>query len=171
MTDYTRILNILILDAEAKHVPRDVDFPLRDRLLALATAAKYPYPFMGQHQGLTAEQDRIYVTELAQCGSFRPLKFVITKDGRVWADNTHWTLAALLRHGGSTTVGAVPSYLIDLRGSKPVLFNAPATLLGSMRERATQAALSIEERLRLGWRPADVSFRIRDLSRLGGYGT
>lgn len=43
----------------------------------------------------------------------RAVRFVITKDGRIWSDNTHWTLAHLIKNGMDVMVGDIPIYVVD----------------------------------------------------------
>lgn len=168
-SQYMTYLQIPLIKAESKHVPQDATSPIISNLIKLAKKVDYPYAMIGKYQQLTAEEDRFYVEQLASIAQPRPLKFVLTIDDRIWADNTHWTLAAILRHGFTVRIGDVPHYLIDIRGTKIVVFRRPPTLLGRTLRAAVTNANAIEERLIRGWRPPDISFTIGDLAVIGRY--
>ena len=166
---YARFGSRSLGSTESKHVPQSVESPLIDELIELARAMGYANPKMGAHQGMNAHEDRQYVRALVERTELRPLKFVLTRDGRVWADNTHWTLAAVLKHGLDQTIADVPHYFVDFTDPRALVINRPESLLGLRFDDAVRKAGWIQERLDLGWRPPTVSFTIEDLLESGGY--
>lgn len=95
----------------------------------------------------------------------RAVRFVISKDGRIWSDNTHWTLAYLYKYGLNTKVNDIPLYIVDLRTLKPVIYDINGVVFDSLADikNAIIASKQIQERLDFGWRPENISYKIGDL--------
>lgn len=166
---YSEMKRTKLGGVQAKHVPSDATNAHLEELRRRSRAVGYEFSEMGSHQRLDPAMDRFYVAALSELPGLRPLKFVLTPDGRVWADNTHWTLAALLKLGEDATISDAPHYFVDLRQETPLVINRPSTLLGRSLEEAVRRAQSIAIRLEAGWRPPTLSFTIHDLRRLGRY--
>jgi hypothetical protein len=158
-----------LADMHSKHVPKGIDTPHVLRLKQLASRVGYRYCDLGHYQRLDPEQDGIYVASMARTRDMRPVKLVLTRCGRVWCDNTHWGLAAMVRWGTDVRVDQIPFYLIDLRSSTPVIVGRPLGLMGRGLALAVSNARSIQRRLDKGWRPIDVRFTMGDLFDLGRY--
>jgi hypothetical protein len=158
-----------LADTHSKHVPKGIDTPPISRLKQLATEVGYHYCDLGHHQRLDPEQDRTYVSSMARMRDMRPTKLVLTRCGRLWCDNTHWGLAAMARWGTDVKVDRIPFYLVDLRGSSPLIIRRPLGLMGRGLELAVSNARAIQLRLDKGWRPIDIRFTLGDLFDLGGY--
>ena len=62
----------------------------------------------------------------------RAVRFVISKDGRIWSDNTHWTLAYLLQKGANSLVSDIPAYIIDFRKTVPIVFDREGVVFDSI---------------------------------------
>lgn len=158
-----------LADTHSKHVPKGIDTPHVSHLRQLARKVGYRYCDLGHHQRLDPEQDRIYVSSMARMRDMRPVKLVLTQCGRLWCDNTHWGLAAMVRWGIGARVEHIPFYLIDLRDSAPVIVRRPSGLMGRGLEISISNAKSIQQRLDKGWRPIDTRFTLGDLFDLGKY--
>ena len=95
----------------------------------------------------------------------RAVRFVISKDGRLWSDNTHWTLAYILEKGTEILVTDIPMYIIDFRESFPIIYDKDGVVFDSVYDIkcAIASAKRIQERLDLGWRPSEISYTIKQL--------
>lgn len=95
----------------------------------------------------------------------RAVRFVISKDDRLWSDNTHWTLAYILEKGVDALVLDVPMYIVDFRESYPVIYDKDGVVFDSIYDIkcAIASAKRIQERLDLGWRPPELSYTIKQL--------
>lgn len=155
--------HFLLRDLQCKHVPCVPISSKAETVLLLSRRANYPYAVFGSHQGHTHEMDYYYILDLTKAHYRRPIKIVITKDGRLWADNTHWTIANVLLHGLDAQVKDVPHYIIDLRSKEPTITNLPASFSPMGLNEAIENAQAIQNRLEQGWRPMNVSYTIGDL--------
>lgn len=95
----------------------------------------------------------------------RAVRFVISKDNRLWSDNTHWTLAYILEKGVYALVLDVPMYIVDFRESYPVIYDKDGVVFDSIYDIkcAIASEKRIQERLDLGWRPPELSYTIKQL--------
>lgn len=166
----TEFGEVKLVELQAKHLPSDATSPKLEILRERSRAVGYKHSEMGNHQQLSPELDRFYVQSLSRLVGFRPIKIVVDQDCRLWADNTHWTLAALLRFGREASTKDVPYYLVDMRTDSPIIVNRPSTLIGRSRSVAMENAKRIIQRLESGWRPTILSFTIGELYNLGEYG-
>jgi hypothetical protein len=157
-------------DAQSKHIPEDLTGPLADLFKALASGVGYPFARIGTHKRRSADADRDAVRRMATLAPPRPVKLVVTRNGLLWADNTHWALAALVRHGVDAQVRDIPHYFVDLRGDPPAVVRRPTSLSGEHLRLSVAYAAKIQDRLDRGWRPSEVSFTVGDLYALGRYG-
>lgn len=96
----------------------------------------------------------------------RAVRFVITKDARIWSDNTHWTLAHLIKNGMDVMVGDIPMYVVDFRKKIPCIYDKEGIVFDSLHDikSAIASAKRIQERLDIGWRPCNLSYKIGDLN-------
>lgn len=94
----------------------------------------------------------------------RPARFVISKYGRVWADNTHWTISYVLNNF-SALIKDIPAYMIDFREELPTIISINNSVYDSVIciKNALQSAYSIQARLDKGWRPLSLEFKMSNL--------
>lgn len=95
----------------------------------------------------------------------RAVRFVISRDNRLWSDNTHWTLAYLLEKGTEALVSDISMYLVDFRDLCPAIYDKDGVIFDSIYDIkcAIASAKRIQERLDLGWRPSELSYTIKQL--------
>ena len=95
----------------------------------------------------------------------RAVRFVICSDGRIWSDNTHWTLAYLIKYGFQTTLLDIPAYIVDFRYSTPTVFDKNGVVFDSIFDikSSIASAKRIQERINMGWRPVEISYTINVL--------
>jgi len=171
MTDI-EFSSLRIAQLETKHTPPGIDTSKLATMRLLASTVGYSYSDVGSNLCLTIEEDRQRVREMAQCRQQRPIKVVITRDCRVWADNTHWSISCLLRLGLHARLGDVEYYIVDLRrGMQPNarIVGCPPSLYGSARALAINNAWAIQRRLDRGWRPLNLSYTLGALAIDAGY--
>ena len=125
----------------------------------------YPNTILGIHRNAKIEDEYFRINNMAQSTCNRAVRFMISKDGRIWSDNTHWTLAYLLHRGDTTLVSDIPAYIIDFREKIPTIYDKDGVVFDSIYDikSAIASAKRIQERLDLGWRPFDVSYTIKHL--------
>lgn len=161
--EYSGILNKKIIDTESKHIPAINGSTLH--LHRLSQNVGYKFDIIGSHResNLESEMQRINNMKNAQCP--RAARFVLTSDGRIWADNTHWTIAYIFKYGQNTTIADIPSYLVDFRYDIPIILDYGNVVFDSIFciRSAIACAERIETRLRKGWRGKDISYTINNL--------
>jgi hypothetical protein len=155
---------------ESKHIPQNLENAQSDIFDSLARKVGYHYSRIGAHQGLTQVEDVDRVRLIASNGSLRPMRVVISKDGRLWADNTHTGLALLLRCGAAAELADIPCYFVDLCGIVPRVIHRPSTLIEPYLSVCVSKAKWLQWRIDLGWRPLTLSFTLGELFALGEYG-
>lgn len=103
---------------------------------------------------------------MSKSAFLRAVRFVITRDGRIWSDNTHWTLAYFLKYGMEITIMYIPMYIVDFREDVPTIFDKNGTVFDSLFDirNSIASAQRIQERLDKGWRPPNLSYKIIDLN-------
>lgn len=102
---------------------------------------------------------------MSQTTCLRAVRVVITQDGKIWSDNTHWTISYLIRYGKNTKLQDIPFYVIDFREDIPIVVNYNYTLFDSITEikKAVNSARNIQIRLNNGWRNNGLNYTIGEL--------
>ena len=91
-----------IEDIESKHV---ANFKESTRIFfELSEKVGYPNTILGIHRNSNIQNEYFRIQNMSQSLCNRAVRFVISKDGRIWSDNTHWTLAYLLQKGANSLV-------------------------------------------------------------------
>lgn len=150
-------------DVESKHV---ADF--RDSTKVFFEFSKlvgYPNTVLGIHRNASIENEYYRIKNMCHSICPRAVRFVISKDGRIWSDNTHWSLAYFQKKGGDTLIIDIPMYIIDFRESYPIIYDQDGVVFDSIYDIkcAIASANRIQERLNLGWRPLEFSYTIKQL--------
>ena len=102
-----------LIDVESKHVAfleqkNKIFFDLSEKV-------KYDNTVLGIHRNATIQNEYFRIINMSKSICPRAVRFVITKDARIWSDNTHWTLAHLIKNGMDVIVGDIPMYVVDFR--------------------------------------------------------
>lgn len=150
-----------LIDLQCKHVVSDIK---RNELTKLAKKVGYKWSVLGSHRNTTIN-DEIKRIKAMECGEvLRPIRIVVDKSGRFWADNTHWTIAYVLRYGINTKVCDVPCYVVDLE--KKTIWSYRDSIYPITNDNLvniTENSLEIQHRLDNGWRPLNISYTIEAL--------
>lgn len=150
-------------DAESKHV---ADFRNCTKIFfEYSDLVGYPNTILGIHRNASIENEYLRIQNMSQSICHRAARFVISRDGRLWSDNTHWTLAYILEKGTEVLVSDIPMYVIDFRESCPIIYDKEGVVFDSIYDVkcAIASAKRIQERLDLGWRPSELSYTIKQL--------
>ena len=125
----------------------------------------YPNTILGIHRNSSITNEFSRIQNMSQSICNRAVRFVISKDGRIWSDNTHWTLAYLLQRGAETLVADIPSYIVDFREIIPIVYDKDGVVFFFFCDikSAIASAKRIQERLDLEWRPVEISYTIKQL--------
>ena len=156
------LMNTKLKDAQSKH------FVLTEQnkiLEILSKKADYKYSIFGSNHNSNICEEKNRIVNMSTSSCERPLRFVIDNYGRIWADNTHWCIAYILKYGKNTTLIDIPVYIVDFRENLPIIVNINNTIYDSIDhvKNAIRCAYDIQNRINLGWRPKDVSYCIEDL--------
>lgn len=158
------LLPLKLVKLECKHIPY-VDNKTKE-LHQNAINIGYDNDIFGSHRIYTNIFDELgRIHNMAQTSCLRAVRIVITQDGRIWSDNTHWTISYLFRYGKDTELREIPFYVIDFRTEIPTVINYSSTLFDSITEikKAISAAKNIQARLNMGWRNGGLNYTIEDL--------
>ena len=71
---------------------------------------------------------------MSNSSCLRAVRFVITKDKRIWADNTHWTLAYIYKYGLGAKISDIPLYIIDFRSKLPIIYDCEGVVFDSISD-------------------------------------
>lgn len=155
-------LNKKLIELESKHF---VSIEENQELNELANKVHYDYAVFGSHRHarVSDEKNRILNMKKALCN--RAVRIVIDKYGRVWSDNTHWTISYILQLGSDTEIIDIPVYIVDFRQEIPSIVNINNTLFDSTESiiDAIECAKQIQIRVENGWRDLNISYQIKDL--------
>lgn len=152
-----------IEDAESKHV---ADFRYETKIFfERSDLVGYPNTILGIHRNARIKNEYFRIQNMSSSLCTRAIRLVISRDGRLWSDNTHWTLAYILKKGVDTLVLDIPMYIVDFRESYPIIYDKEGVVFDSIYDIkcAIASAKRIQERLDLGWRPSELSYTIKQL--------
>ena len=160
---YCEIFSHKLIDTHSKHIARINEST--NTVHRLSQKVGYNIDIIGSHRKTILEDERQRIQNMKNATCLRAARFVISSDGRVWADNTHWTIAYILRFGCDVTLKDIPSYVVDFRSNIPIIIEYKNILFDSLYciKSAVACAKRIQDRLDNGWRPIDISFTINDL--------
>lgn len=157
-------LSIKLMEAESKHV---AFFNDKTKIFfELSEKVNYNNTILGIHRHATIQNEYFRINNMSKSACFRAVRFVITRDDRIWSDNTHWALAYLIKYGMDVTIMDIPMYIIDFREDVPTIFDKKGAVFDSLFDikSAIASAQRIQERLDKGWRPCNLSYKIIDLN-------
>lgn len=162
-SQYNEIFSQRLVDTQAKHIAY-IDSKT-EHLHKLSIAVEYNIDIIGSHRNTVLEDERQRILNMKNSDCLRAARFVICEDGRIWADNTHWTISYTMRFGNDVTIRDIPAYIVDFRSSIPTIVEHGNVLFDSMFciKSAIACAKRIQDRVNNGWRPIDISFTINDL--------
>lgn len=86
-----------IEDVVSKHV---ADYRNRTKIFfEHSDLVGYQNTILGIHKNASIENEYFRIKNISHSLCHRAVRFVISKDNRLWSDNTHWTLAYILEKG------------------------------------------------------------------------
>lgn len=93
------------------------------------------------------------------------MRIIITKDGRIWTDNSQSAIATMLKHGDEILVKDVPIYIIDTRNNEDCFICDKDTNPYSYNNIFSYLQVSdiLNQRISDGYRPENLSWKIKDL--------
>lgn len=156
--------SIKLKDLECKHTA----LPLKDKIfINLAKNVDYPWAVLGSQRNgsIDYEKQRISIMELEAIE--RPIRIVRDRIGRLWADNTNWTIAYMKKYGQEATLKNVPFYFVDFYNTESKngkLYKGDIPIESQMDiSNILTAAKDIQNRLDKNWRNKEYSFTVMDL--------
>lgn len=172
-SDIISYRDILLTDVESKHVAFKND--ATNIFFELSKQVQYENTILGIHRTSIIQNEYLRIKNMSQSPCLRAVRFVIAKDNNIWSDNTHWTLAYIYKYGLETRIADIPLYIIDFRNKLPVIYDCDGVVFDSLLDikKSMAAAMSIQNRLDLGWRPQNISYTIgqlyRDIEKIAKY--
>lgn len=172
-SDIISYRDILLTDVESKHVAFKND--ATDIFFELSEQVEYENTILGIHRTSIIQNEYLRIKNMSQSPCLRAVRFVIAKDNNIWSDNTHWTLAYIYKYGLETRISNIPLYIIDFRNKLPIVYDCEGVVFDSLSDikKSMAAAMSIQKRLDLGWRPQNISYTIgqlyRDIEKIAKY--
>lgn len=161
-TELSSLLNIKLLDLECKHIPKLTDKNIK--LFLDSKKVDYQYLVFGSHREHTRLSDELNrIKNMSRSTCQRAVRIVLTNNNKIWSDNTHWTIAYILKFGKEATLNCIPFYIVDLRSDYPIIIDYDNTLFDSLSNimKAIDAALQIQDRIDRGWRK-NINYTISD---------
>lgn len=157
------ILKMKIKDLECKHIMFAKD-KLSKEVFTIGQNSNYKNMILGSQRTCSVKEETKIILDMCESSFFRPVRIVITEN-KVWADNTHTTLAYYLRYGEYTLVEQIPFYLIDLRKTVPKVIDLNEFLDSDINniKSAIACSLRIKQRIVKGYRPSDTTWSIYNL--------
>lgn len=122
--EYEKYLAGRAVDCLCKHVCMDTG----EKTKALAKASEqigYPQTWWGYEEGLHTDPTRNRLVQISRIqrfiagGIIHSIRMVIDREGDLWPDNLHSTLAHILCRGPDTVLMQMPVYFVDMRGDIP----------------------------------------------------
>lgn len=126
--DYSEYLDRHVADCLCKHVCR-CDSDKAKALVDASVQIGYYYVWWGYGEMLWTDPERNRMVQLSRVQRFiydnltRPIRIVIDKDGDMWLDNLHSTLAQVLCQGMDVMVRNLPVYIVDMRSEIPKIID------------------------------------------------
>lgn len=157
-------LSTKLMEVESKHV---AFFNDQSKIFfELSEKVNYSNTILGFHRHASIQNEYFRINNMSKSACPRAVRFVITKDERIWSDNTHWTLAYVLKYGMDVTIMDIPMYIVDFREDVPTIFDKNGAVFDSLFDikSSIASAQRIQERLDKGWRPFNLSYKIIDLN-------
>ena len=163
LPEYYEMENAKIIDTQSKHISPNTPKGISKVFEDLSKKVNYKFCYMSVGYNFSIEYDRDYVKHIANQHVIRPVKFVVTKDGRIWADNTHTSLALIIKLGTKIKICDCPYYIVDFRKNIRVINTKVLPDKKEIIEKVVLNALKIQNRINEGWRPSKYSYTIGDL--------
>lgn len=164
-SQHDTLLTIPLGALECKHVVPTAS----NHILDLSRKVGYEWVVFGSHRDGSLKSEDAIIRTMALDPSFnRPIRIVRTSDGRLWADNTHSTMAYMTRYGLDTILGEVPFYLVDFTETVPLVLSVSGSVhcnTSNIME-AVSCAKDVDNRVISGVRPSGVSWTVLDLYRV-----
>lgn len=131
----------------------------------------YEYCFMSLKNNYNIIENHEYVRSMSEMPDFRPAKYIIDKNKRIWADNTHTSLSIMVRNGISAPIKSADYYFVDLRDENIIYQPHYLPILSNeIYSKIILNALKLQQRIDNGWRPVSLSYTMENLYLYDNYG-
>lgn len=165
---FDSMLDIRLLDLQCKHImgiyPHNEDIyeAAEKAFSALHMRNRIVW---GSHRNGTVETETAIIQKMAADEFDRPVRIIIDKYNRWWADNTHTVMSWVLRKGEDCVLREIPFYVVDLRKNKPKIISVNNSVHDSVKDirMAIGCALRIKDLIEVGYRPFESNWFIGDL--------
>ncbi len=134
-------------------------------LYQLAKLVGFENIFLGYNKKPNLNEELDKIKSISNLDNQKPIRIILAKDGRLWADNTFWSLAYLNKKGIDIKLKDVPFYLVDTTTKIPVILSYNGSVIENENDVkiAIGYSLRINEMLDEGWRTKEISYTIEDL--------
>lgn len=164
---YDFVLNKKLVSLNCKHImtvnslTQEV-YNLADKAFE-AVGAFNRMPWGARRNG-TLQSEMEIIKGMVNSEFMRPMRVVIDKQDRIWADNTHTAVSWVLRKGVDCKLIDVPFYIVDLRVETKVI-SVDGSLSNDLNDvkGAIKASSRITNLIEHGYRPNSIKWRVGDL--------
>lgn len=143
---YKKVKETFLKKLQCKHIVY-IDSDKTELLADAAKEINYEWVMFGSHrENPSLEKEIDIIDSMISSNYTRPLRIVIDQDNRLWADNTHSTIAFMLKHGYNSRVKDVPFYIVDLRVTPYRIVSNNGSVLDSKED--IKNAIACAERIK-----------------------
>lgn len=165
---YNQVLSIPLIELHCKHImelspyTQNVYHASQD---ASSLCGRDNTIIWGVHRNGTIESERNIINQMILDDFQRPVRIVIDKQGRFWADNTHTVISWVLRKGSSCRLRDIPFYIVDLQKNTAVIISVLDSLNDSVQDIKSAIACGqrICELIDYGYRDINNVWKIKNL--------
>lgn len=162
--EIVKLSKTLIKNVECKHIELNTPLPIAKIFEQKSTSVNYPFCYMSLKDNYNIIENQNYVRNMANIPNFRPAKYIIDKNGRIWADNTHTSLSIMIRNGFFAPINSADYYFVDLRKGITIFQPSHLPILNeAIYNKIVINSLKLQKRLNEGWRPLSLSYTLENL--------
>lgn len=161
---YSDVLEAKLVNLECKHMI-DLTNEKAYHMWSLANSAGYGNILWGYATGASKINEKRKIENMCSPDFKRPMRVVIDKDKRLWADNTHTCISNIIKFGTNVKVKDVPFYIFDYSRSEPVILNYNNSFVETPENlnNVCKNSLFLIQRINAGIRPKNTSWKIHEL--------
>jgi hypothetical protein len=157
------LYNFNLLDLNCKHIAYINS--TTQKIFKLSESVGYKWCILGSNRNSDISNEKERIIQMKDSNYRRPIRIIITKDFRMWCDNTHWTISYILKYGKNIKIKDIPFYIINLKEDIIIDFNNLVMIDYEDIHNIISCAKELQTRIDNGWRPCEISYTIGDLMK------
>ena len=161
--EYNYVTETLISHTESKHIALATPQQIASEFEKRSAAVNYKYCYMSNQGDFNAFAVAKYIYAMHTSDFNRPAKYVLTSDGKIWADNTHTSILHLYKFKEDVKIKQTLFYIVDTRSEYPQIILEAKNINPIHYPAIAKNALALENRIKLGWRPRSICYTLKNL--------